>query len=644
MNAVRTPHLIQWQQEGWLRPIDTGFADLLVTLAEESDEHVLIAAALTSFHLSSGHVCMDLHALLQAPANFLPKIVVPEEQPERGWYSLIATWQRMGLKSLLQRLQTSMAIGQGEGAEPLVLDGHRLYLRRYWTYETRVAAALRARFDTAENIEKPTTDLRTELTVLFGDLTADIDWQRVAVAMAARQRLTIISGGPGTGKTTTVVKLLSLLQGMALKERGRPLRIALSAPTGKAAARLTESIGGAVSKLPHAESIPTQVTTLHRLLGARPDSREFSHHRGNPLHVDILVIDEASMVDLEMMAAVVDALPAQTRLILLGDKDQLASVEAGAILGEICRDAHLARYSAATCLQLQASTGMVLASHPQARAIDDHIVTLKKSHRFSSQGGIGLLAQAMNAGDVRTTLSVLDSDDPSVRFELTSTLQATMARLVLDQTEGYANYLKSLQQERPPDLTMEQWAAQLLKQLSAFQVLCATRRGNAGVEALNQIIADILYKAGLIPQTNGWYAGRPVMVTRNDYALGLMNGDVGITLPDSGNSGTQDTGLLRVFFAQPQGIRRVLPSRLTQVETVFAMTVHKSQGSEFTHACLVLPEVPSPVLTRELVYTAVTRARERVTLAGAKREVLEMALRQQVFRCSGLAARLGKDA
>lgn len=635
------PVLQQWQSEGWLRSIDVAFAQLLVELAGEDNENVLVAAALTSFYLGAGHVCVDWQALLKTPEQFLPQVLPKDGQPQAGWRPFVSALQKKGLAPLLRELATSAAIGSGEGSEPLVLEGHRLYLRRYWCYEKQVADALRARMHALPSqvddasAGQGAAQISTALTALFGAQTDEIDWQRVATVVASQQRFAVISGGPGTGKTTTVVRLLSLLQTLARSTQGRALRVALAAPTGKAAARLTESIGSAVSKLSNAADIPTQVTTLHRLIGARPDTREFVRHRGNPLHIDILVIDEASMVDLEMMAAVVDALPPHARLIMLGDKDQLASVEAGAILGEICRDAHHARYSAALCEKVKALANIPLPSSDRALPLDDHIVTLKKSHRFSSQGGIGQLAHAINAGDVKATLRLLASGDPQVDFRQGASLDAMIKPLVLDPHMGYAASLTAVSAGCPPQMPTEVWAAEMLKLLGRFQVLCALRQGAFGVDALNQLIAGQLQAAGLLAHTVGWYAGRPVMVTRNDYALGLMNGDVGITLPDP----TADNAL-RVFFAQPQGIKRVLPSRLTQVDTVFAMTVHKSQGSEFLHACLVLPDSNSPVLTQELIYTAVTRAKERVTLVGTRANVLEEALAQRVFRCSGLWERL----
>ncbi|CBL46457.1 ATP-dependent exoDNAse (exonuclease V), alpha-subunit-helicasesuperfamily I member [gamma proteobacterium HdN1] len=625
--------LFGWQLDGWLRPVDIGLAQLLVELGHEKDADVLIASALVSYHLGCGHVCMDLDALLHSPEAFLPN----QRGLKHPWRVQIARWQQIGVNALCERLRASDVVGEGEGAEPLVLDKNRLYLRRYWHYETLVASGVRDRM----SAPRPIQDLKESLARLFPEATEIPDWQQVAVAMASAHSFAVISGGPGTGKTTTVVRLLSLLQEQAIaKEGGRPLRIALAAPTGKAAARLTESISGTKSKLSNAALIPDQVSTLHRLLGIRTDGGRPRYYRGKLLHVDVLVIDEASMVDLEMMAAVMAALPAKAQLILLGDKDQLASVEAGAILGEICKNAHLARYSEAACGELLQSAGVALTPVSDAIVLDDHIVTLKKSYRF--QGAIGALASAMNESNAPKMFEILNSGDSAVQFRNTSQLHKTLAELVLDPASGYALYLRTLQQGCPTGQDMNAWAKTLLEQLSTFQILCALRKGPAGVDAVNEAVVSMLKSHSLISQNTGWYAGRPVMVTRNDYSTGLMNGDVGIALPEptSENASPESPPVLRVYFAQPDGIRRVLPSRLTQAETVFAMTVHKSQGSEFKHTCLVLPESSGAGLTRELVYTAVTRAKERVTIVGSDAQVLARAIQQRVVRCSGLAERL----
>ena len=421
-----------------------------------------------------------------------------------------------------------------------------------------------------------------------------------------------------------MVKLLALLVGTA----SRDLHIHLAAPTGKAAARLTESIGKALIRMPAdvQARIPTQAQTLHRLLQ--------THSRANPTHqlaTDVVVVDEASMIDLEMMARLLQAVPPLARLILLGDKDQLASVEAGAVMSQLC-------------------TGALLRAQT---------VTLTHSHRFDAQSGIGQWAQAVNHTSTNNTPALkalwkvapdwlaslplqqrLDGDTPEpdvTRLQLSS---ANDPQLAVGLRHGWHTWLALLDAHRPsktrpaaPCSDAQAWA--LLNAFTEFCVLCAVREGPLGVIQLNSTVERAL---GL--GDSPWYAGRPVMVTRNDYALNLMNGDIGLCLPDA-------HGVLRVAFAasadpseppkaQPSPVRWVMPSRLESVETVFAMTVHKSQGSEFRHVLLALPAQESPVLTRELVYTGLTRARERLTLWAPNVGILWNACARRVMRSGGL--------
>lgn len=654
------PLLQDWQANGWLRALDMAFAGFLLEQAPDTSASVLLAAALVSHQLGHGHVCLDLPATLLAPDYALS---LPPEGDTEG-SSLLPSQLLAGLsfEQWQQQLAQSRVVDTSEtarqGSRPLVLIGQRLYLRRYWQYERQVVEGLRARLQPMPIPD----DLPARLQALFADSQQHPDWQRIACALAARGRFSIITGGPGTGKTTTVVRLLALLQTPAI-ERGQPLRIRLAAPTGKAAARLTESIGKQVGALPVDQAvkdeIPKEVGTLHRLLGSLPNSRHFRHHAGNPLALDVLVVDEASMIDLEMMAKVLEALPPGARLIMLGDKDQLASVEAGAVLGDLCRDADAGFYSEQTRDWLEQVSGQSLAAaqlqtgDEQQHALAQQTAMLRHSHRFGADSGIGELARAVNrcaAERARELLSRGGFND--IRSQrLASPNDAGFAALALGSDTGlpgYAAYLQVLNEERPAastaaaDPLWQEWSSAVLNTFDRFQLLCAVRRGDWGVEAVNQRVAALLQRRGLLRSEQLWYEGRPVLVTRNDYSLGLMNGDIGIALRIREPAlvpGQAESEALRVAFARNDGsgsIRFVLPSRLPEVETVFAMTVHKSQGSEFEHAALVLPEARNPVLTKELVYTAITRASQHFTLLESRPGVFEAAVQTPVRRISGL--------
>ncbi|MBU6961513.1 exodeoxyribonuclease V subunit alpha [Pseudomonas sp. CVAP len=662
--------LERWVERGWLRALDKAFVAFLHELAPDGDPLVLLAAALTSHQLGHGHVCLDLFETLKEPdfALSLP----PEGDLQTGTLLLPsqllealegAHWCKVLASSSLVALAVD---GRDESQQrPLVLSGKRLYLRRYWTYERRIDSALRQRLI----VHEPTPDdLSERLSGLFGQASssAQIDWQKLACALATRGAFSIVTGGPGTGKTTTVVRLLALLQAPAV-EAGKPLRIRLAAPTGKAAARLTESISQQVRTLQVAENvrdkIPSDVTTVHRLLGSRPGTRHFRHHAGNRLPLDVLVVDEASMIDLEMMANLLDALPTHARLVLLGDKDQLASVEAGAVLGDLCRDAEAGWYSPQTRDWLEAVSGENLgssglqedtdATHPLAQ----QVVMLRHSRRFGEGSGIGQLARWVNqqqADEARKLLAARSHAD-LFSLSLKGEQDRALERLLLEGQgegpQGYRHYLSLLRNQRPSfnslpdDPCWIEWARNVLQAFDAFQLLCAVRKGPWGVEGLNQRITGALLKARLIDSDQQWYEGRPVLMTRNDYGLGLMNGDIGIALKLPERDG-QEVGrqVLRVAFARNDGqggVRFVLPSRLNDVETVYAMTVHKSQGSEFAHTALILPDALNPVLTKELIYTGITRAKNWFSLIEPRTGIFEEAVRRKVKRLSGLMLELG---
>ncbi|MGL4807490.1 MAG: exodeoxyribonuclease V subunit alpha, partial [Giesbergeria sp.] len=532
------------------------------------------------------------------------------------------------------------------------------YLRRYWGYETRVAQALRERAHAPLPVDEALAS--QWLARLFApappgqaadaEARTGIDWQQLACAVALRSRVAVLTGGPGTGKTYTAARLLALLA--AMEPPDRPWRVALAAPTGKAAARLRQSIDGALQDLQallqgalDLQALAQRLgpaRTLHALLGARPHTRQMRHHAGHPLDVDVLLVDEASMVHLEMMAALLDALPANARLVLLGDKDQLASVEAGAVLGDLCRDASAGRYSPETRHYLQATTGQTLPDAllepgAQAPALAQHMVMLRESRRFG--GPIGALAQAVNQGHAPQARHILEADPQGGVHLLASPDPAAAVQLALRGRVGapacYRDYLRALSVQAPADEAPHAaWVHSVLQAFDGFRLLCAVREGPWGAAGLNRAVESALRSAGLLPGRGEWYAGRPVMVTRNDAGLGVFNGDIGIVLPAPG-------GGLRAYFADGPHLRSVGVARLAHVETAFAMTVHKSQGSEFGHTVLVLPpQAAGALLSRELVYTGITRAREAFTLVAAQPSVLEQALRQRTQRSSGLPARL----
>ncbi|MES4614413.1 MAG: exodeoxyribonuclease V subunit alpha [Ewingella sp.] len=618
--------------QGALRSLDVQFARMIAggTQAETEYAALMLAAACLSSEAGSGHVCLHLDQLS-------PDSLFDSRYPQLA----IELWKTAGepdTEQWLTLLNRHAAVSDGSQPTPMVLQENRLYLQRMWQSEGEVADFFSAEKRLDASLISPLTVDETRLKTILDDLfghsdSAEIDWQKVAAAVAATRRISIISGGPGTGKTTTVAKLLAALVQLYPQQK---LRIQLAAPTGKAAARLTDSLGQASLRLPLSEAeraaFPAEASTLHRLLGAQPGSQRMRYHRGNPLHLDVLVVDEASMVDLPMMARLIEALPAQARVIFLGDRDQLASVEAGAVLGDICRFAEQG-YSAERATQLSYLTGCPVAPTEVANAasVRDSLCLLRRSYRFDSASGIGQLAKAVNAGESAAASAVLAQGLPDVTgYPLNETedfqplLDACLA--------GYLPYLQGVRHSASPD--------SILQDFGRFQVLCALREGPFGVKGLNERIEQLLNRKGLIRRpavlAGKWYAGRPVMISRNDSALGLFNGDIGIALQS-------ESGELRVYFQLPGGeVKSVQPSRLPAHETAYAMTVHKSQGSEFDHTLLVLPNHFLPVLTRELVYTAITRAKKQLSLY-ASEKVFNIATRTRTRRRSGLAERLSEQ-
>lgn len=659
--------LAKWVEQDWLRPLDLALTRFLWQEAQDAPAELLLAIALTSHQLGRGHVCLDLETTLSDPHMALSLPPERWHDDKLGIKLPADLLKNLTLVSWAAKLRHPELVATGAGQSPLVFDGKRLYLRRYWQYERNIELAIAARMQVGEEIRNslPSSALRPYLTALFpAEEVSSVDWQKVACGLAATSAFSIITGGPGTGKTTTVVKLLALLQGIALDQPcATPLHIRLAAPTGKAAARLKTAIANAISKLPAemlrhpalSAALPSEVITLHRLLGSRPNSRRFKHDARNPLRLDVLVIDEASMVDLEMMNAVLLALPSKARLILLGDKDQLASVEAGAVLGQLCRRAEGGHFTASTAADIDTLTGLSVNTDlidPQGTALDQHIVMLRTSHRFTAGSGIGRLATAVNAGDLQDIETVWRAGYPDLaKLALGSIEDRLFADWLLGidaqhAKPGYPQYLGVIAQNRPlltaDQAAFDHWALTVLAAHGRFQVLCALRNGPYGVSGLTHRMVNILHQAGLIQANSTWYEGRPVMVTKNEYGLGLMNGDIGIALryPQQDKQTDHVDWVLRVAFPKndvSDGIQWILPSRLTSVETVFALTVHKSQGSEFEHCALILPPKRNPVLTRELVYTGITRAKQQFTLIQVgDTDVIYQAATQPLTRSSGL--------
>jgi len=642
-SAVQTPEALLAELDALvavkqLRRLDAAFARFL--LQQGASCEIACLGALVSFALSQGHSCLPL-AWLHVPGQLSVEAV----QLAHKWLGDAEHLQTSGLP-LDGPLNNSVDnyLGDGSQLTPLVLQHNAVYLYRYFAYERDVAAQLIHR---AGGVTFDPESLSTELDALFptDEHATDADWQKLAAYIAVTHRLGVISGGPGTGKTTTVIKLLALLVTQASDQTnaaGSTLNIKLAAPTGKAAARLSESITGAKAKLgltdDVAQAIPDEASTLHRLLGVIPNSHEFRHHAGNPLHLDVLVVDEASMVDLSMMARLLDALPVNARLILLGDRDQLASVEAGSVLADLCMGAQACHYSQSLFDALSrlspagsvqevaqaAQSALVNSTAVTQTLLTDSVAFLRKSYRFDEKSGIGVLANAVNRGEAKAVSASLRNGFEDIdHLPLSSMSYETMVSAC---AKAYNDYLETVN-------SLQATPESMLAAFSGVQLLCALREGPYGVAGLNREIEAHQRKQNRIKSAGIWYAGRPVIITRNEPNLDLYNGDIGIALPSaSGDS-------FDVWFEAKGGVRSVLASRLPEHETVFAMTIHKSQGSEFGHVLMVLPPKDTPVLTRELVYTGITRAKRVITLLADER-VLIHAARRLTERASNLAQRL----
>ena len=584
---------------------------LAIVLDRDEDELFFFSIVACSQALREGHSCLQLDEWAQT----IQWEKVTEEGGHSGGYEFppLADWDQY-----LSELSVAPATGH-----PIVYESGRLYLRRYWKFEDEVTQAIKK-----YSQEVPFDHGRASQTLgmLFGESNAavdlsDVDWQKVSVANALGKQFSIVTGGPGTGKTTTVTKLLVAL----CEVFDEPFVIKMVAPTGKAAQRLTESIGKAKVALQNQHSlsdsvwssVPNEAMTIHRLLGVIPHHHQFRHNESNRLTLDILLVDEASMVDLPLMARLFRALPDHARIILLGDSNQLPSVAAGSVLADIAPDPHPG-YGTSNADQLATLTGYKLPVSTETPV--DHLTKLVKSYRFKDEGGIGQLAKTIINGDVKASWTLLSGQGEEV---------------CLSDQGGFNRWLKSLTEAHFFEVSRAKDVSIALDQFSSFRILAATRVGDRGVEAINTEIDRMIKRHLGVSINTLFYHGCPIMINENSYDTGLFNGDIGIIW-------RHDDRLQAAFPGADGEIRWLSLSRLPSFDLVYAMTIHKTQGSEFNRIAIVLPEYHSPILSRELIYTGVTRAKSALEIHGTK-AVWSKSLKKRVSRNSGLFDKLYRD-
>jgi len=622
--ARHAPGLLRpFNDAGVLSAADVHVAVRLAELGGDDHPSVALAAALAVRGPRLGHVYVDL-------ATIRDTATVDSDEPVD---LSVLPWPT--IDDWTERLERSALVTVGEddaaSGRPLRLVGTWLYLDRYWREERQIAADLRALSDA------PPEDVRVDVLAdglgrLFGK--DDDGSQRLAAAAAVLQRFAVVAGGPGTGKTTTVASIVALLAEQAAAAGAPPL-VALAAPTGKAAARLEEAVHEEAAKLVVDDTVRGQLaaleaSTLHRLLGWRPDSQSrFRHNRANRLPHDVIIVDETSMVSLSLMAKLVEAVRPEARLVVVGDPGQLTSIETGAVLGDIvgpASDGLLMREGAHARLSAATGRDVAAAEPPSGASIGDGIVVLHRVHRFG--GGIAAVAEAVRLGDADAVVEALAAASEDVTW-IPADLgdPAAQAALAPIREEAVAVGRRVIEAARAGDAT------EAIAALGAFRLLCAHRRGEHGVAAwMARIEGWLAEQIEGFGAGGAWYVGRPLLVTQNDYGLRLYNGDTGVVVATEG-------GRLSAAFERSGGIVRFSPTRLAAVDTVYAMTIHKSQGSQFDTAAVLLPDPSSQILTRELLYTAVTRARRRLILAGTE-EAIRAAVGRPVARASRLRWRL----
>jgi len=620
MNKDSLANLID---KGYLSDIDVHFAKFVTSFDKSDNPDIFLAAAFVSRATGDGDGYLDLNSIARKP------ILLEIDGEDRFKSPKISEW--------LKTLSQSRVVGRPGEFRPLILDEkNRLYLYRYWDYENRLSNTIKSRIkEDIQGIDRST--LKDSLNRLFPNIETDeFNWHKVAGVIAAFKKFCVITGGPGTGKTFTTAKILALLLELSRKDK---LSILLAAPTGKAAARIGESIKAAKKTLNCSDdiidAIPSEAYTIHRMLKTIPGSPYFYHNAENPLTADIVVVDEVSMVDLALMSKLLSAVKNDARVILIGDRDQLASVEAGFVMSDICdRDnVHLfskyfyKQFEKLTQCKMEVSSKK-LKDNP---GLYDCMVVLKKSYRFTDTSGIGECSRAVNNGKFDETFSTFKSNPDQIDWKKISGPNDLSMALSKEVINGYSDYLNC----RDPHRALELF--------NRFRILCAVKFGALGVIEINRLTEEILNRNGFIELDNlstyPWYRGRPVLITRNDYSLELFNGDIGITMSEP-DSKSKD---LYVYFSGVAGkLRRFLPYRLPEHETAYAMTVHKSQGSEFETVLLILPNQDYPVLTRELLYTGITRAKNHISIWG-REEIIKTTILRKINRNSGLKDALWEE-
>ncbi len=641
--------ILPFVQAGVLSRADVQMVDLLARKASTIAPDVFLALALAAGAPERGRVCAVLPDIVPARVSD----ALPEGQGEGENAALVWPENRAEWRASVAACSLVAQPSDDDGQAPFVLAGHRLYLRRLWTDEQRLSEHLRR----SAMVAMPSASadlLRLGLTVLFPQAKDKerVDRQQLAAALACLRGFVVITGGPGTGKTWTVRNILTLLFAQHVASGNKaPLRVMLAAPTGKAAARMQEALTVGLDAfvettgkcaLP-AETPPQalraflgslQARTVHRLL--RIDARRpghFVHDAQRPLATDLLVVDEASMLDLSLMARLVDAIPHGARFLLLGDHHQLASVDAGTVLADLCNAASFdaPRVSTEVREDLAAIAGIQLdASFASAetQGLHDNVVQLTESRRFDEKSGVGAVARATLSGDLAALSRALRGNTFADVAWMELSGAGGLDRPVMEVILGaYGPIVNAVLREYHGADEVAHYR-KLLANFDTFRVLCAHRQGRLGVRGIVSLIESLLprvapgFKARVGP-----YVGQPVLVTENDYAVGRFNGDIGLVVRRHGKES--------VVFPDPdRGVVFLSPGRLPAHETVFAMTIHKSQGSEFDHALVVLPAEPGPILTRELIYTGATRAKTRLTLVG-RPEVLSAGLDLTTQRARG---------